>query len=362
VRPLGLAVIAERLRPGTADTVRYLLDEGVELRVLSGDAPATVGAIARDAGIAQEGPALDGRALPSGARELVAAFDRTPVVGRIAPEDKLRVVEALRDAGRYVAMIGDGVNDVPALKASRLAIAQGSGAQMAKSVADVVLVSCDFGALPPMIGEGRRILRNVQRVAKLFVTKTVFAAFLIVTVGTTAEHYPFLPRHLTVASTFGVGVPAFFLALAPSRGKWRSDAFLRDVAAFAVPGGVAAGAAVLATYLLGLHVLDLTLTQARTVATTVLLGTLLFLIVELENSAGPRRRHLVEGLVALMAAGYAFVLAVAPLRRFFDLAVPTATTATLAAAGLALAIVLVVMGLRISSSLSARWTPRPSAG
>ena len=134
-------------------------------------------------------------------------------------------------------MVGDGVNDVPALKASRLSIAQGSGTQMAKAVADVVLVNGDFAAMPGMVAEGRRILRNIQRVTKLFVTKSVFAAFLIVAIGITPAEYPLLPRHLTIVGTLTVGIPAFFLALAPSEGPWRTDGFLREVGRFAVPAG-----------------------------------------------------------------------------------------------------------------------------
>ncbi len=150
---------------------------------------------------------VDGRELPESSAELAALLRETSVIGRISPEEKRRVVETLRDEGRYVAMIGDGVNDVPALKAARLAIAQGTGTQMAKSVADVVLVRGDFAAVPAMVEEGRKILRNLQRVTKLFVTKSVFASVLIVSVGLTPTAYPLLPRHLTLAATLTIGVP-----------------------------------------------------------------------------------------------------------------------------------------------------------
>ena len=167
--PLGLVVLAEELRADARATVAFFRDEGVELKVLSGDAPETVAAIARDAGIIVETTPFDGRELPEDDAQLRELAARATVIGRISPEGKRRVVEALRDSGRYVAMVGDGVNDVPALKAARLAIAQGSGAQMARSVADVVLVRGDFAAVPPMVAEGRKILRNIQRVTKLFV-------------------------------------------------------------------------------------------------------------------------------------------------------------------------------------------------
>ena len=132
-------------------------------------------------------------------------------------------MQALRDEGRYVAMVGDGVNDVPALKSSRLAIAQGSGTQMARSVSDLVLISGDFASVPPLVAEGRRALRNLQRVTKLYVTKSAFAAFLILTIGTSSDAYPLLPRHLSLAASLTIGIPTFFLALAPSSGPWQPD-------------------------------------------------------------------------------------------------------------------------------------------
>ncbi|HEX7256208.1 MAG TPA: HAD-IC family P-type ATPase [Gaiellaceae bacterium] len=330
----AIVVISERLRPEARATVEYFRREGVALKVISGDRPETVAAIARDAGIPVTEP-LDGRRLPAGERALAAALANSNVVGRISPEDKRRVVEALKADGHYVAMVGDGVNDVPALKASRLAIAQGGGTQMAKSVADLVLVSGDFAAIPAMVREGRQILRNLQRVARLFVTKSAFAAFLILSAGLTPTAYPLLPRHLTLAAALTIGIPAFFLALAPSRGAFRAPSFLRDVSAFALPAGTAAGLGVLSSYWFALHVLDLPVREARTVATTALVAIGLYFVLVLEAS-GRKRGAVVSTLVLGLAAGYALVLAWPWSREFFALAVPTPAMLATAAGGSAL--------------------------
>jgi P-type E1-E2 ATPase len=315
---LGVVVIAERLRPETRRTVEYFRDEGVTLKVISGDRPETVAAIARDAGIPGDDEPLDGRELPADGRELATVAAKASVIGRISPDDKRRVIEALRESGRYVAMVGDGVNDVPALKAARLAIAQGSGTQMARTVSDLVLVHGDFGAVPAMVGEGRKVLRNLQRVTKLFVTKAVFAAVLILSVGLTPVAYPLLPRHLTLAAAITIGIPSFFLALAPSAGPFKVSRFLWDVGRFAVPAGISAGLGVVASYLFALNVLSLPLAEARTIATTVLVIVGLYLIVVLE-AVGRTRSAAVTALVAALGVVYILVLATPALRSFFGL-------------------------------------------
>jgi cation-transporting ATPase E/undecaprenyl-diphosphatase len=334
--PLGLIVIAEELRPQASETVEFLRAQGVELKVLSGDRPRTVAAIAADAGL-PAAQVVDGRDLPEDATALRRVALESSVIGRISPEGKKRVVEALRDAGKYVAMVGDGVNDVPALKSARLAIAQGSGTEMARSVADLVLVDGDFGAVPQMVGEGRTILRNLQRVAKLFVTKSAFAAVLILSVGLTPTAYPLLPRHLTLAAALTIGIPAFFLALAPSVGRFRVEGFLFDVARFAWPAGVAAALGVISSYLFALNVADWGLLQARTVATTVLIVVGLYLVVALEASA-PRRGAAVSMLAGALLGLYVLVLVTPAARDFFELAVPSFGGVIASIVGAALAI------------------------
>ena len=334
---LGLVVLAERLRPNAADTVAFFAAENVELKVLSGDAPRTVDAIARDAGVPGSAPALDGEALPSEPAALHAAVLSAPAVGRISPEGKRAVVDALTAAGRYVAMVGDGVNDVPALKQARLAIVQGSGAQMARSVADLVLVRDDFAVVPGMVAEGRQILRNIQRVAQLFVTKSVFAAVLVLAVGIPTATFPLLPRQFTLASTVTIGIPAFVLALAPSSGPWRPERFLQSVAGFAIPAGLAIGAGIVAGYLLARYGFDLGLIRSRSVATGIVVVCGLALVMRLEGESG-RRRLAVGGLCAAMAVLFLLALFVPFLRDFYELSTPTGEAVVAWAVGVALGV------------------------
>jgi cation-transporting ATPase E len=318
LEPIGLVVLAEQLRPNVRDTIEFLRRESVEIKVLSGDAPQTAAAIASDVGIPvaaiEEGAAIPEE--PEARRRF--ALEAT-VVGRISPEGKRAIVEALQDAGRYVAMVGDGVNDVPALKSSRLAIAQGSGTQMARAVSDLVLISGDFGTIPQLVAEGRRALRNLQRVSKLYVTKSAFAAFLILTIGISSDAYPLLPRHLSLAATLTIGIPTFFLALAPSTGPWEPERFVRSVARFAVPAGFVLGTGLVAGYLFARHDLNESVPDARTVALTTLIISGLYLVMALEAGGSRRRSSLVAGMCASMAGLYVAALLIPATRRFFEL-------------------------------------------
>lgn len=337
LRPVGLVVLSEELRGDARETIAFLLEDGIDLRVISGDAPATVAAIAADAGIPVRGEPVDGRELPEGGEELRRLVRERTVVGRISPDGKRRFVEALAADGAHVVMVGDGVNDVPALKAARLAIAQGSGSQMARAIADIVLVRNGFASVPPMIREGRKVVRNLQRVAKLFVVKSVLAAFLILTVGLSSESYPFLPRHLTLASAVTIGIPAFVLALAPSAGAWRPTRFLRDLAGFAIPAGTAMGLGVVAAFLLSINLVDMGEVRARTVATTVLVAVGLYLIVVLESSSKVRG-YTVAGLCAALFALYLVVLSLPAWRDFFEVSAPDVGVVVCSLLGTVLAI------------------------
>jgi cation-transporting P-type ATPase E len=354
LQPLGLVVLAEELRPNITDTISFLHGQDIEIKVLSGDDPRTVAAIARDVGIPVAG-VQDGASIPDDAdARRQFALDAT-VVGRISPEGKQAIVQALRDEGRYVAMVGDGVNDVPALKSSRLAIAQGTGTQMARSVSDLVLLSGDFASVPLLVAEGRRALRNLQRVTKLYVTKSAFAAFLILTIGTSSDAYPLLPRHLSLAATLTIGIPTFFLALAPSSGPWRPERFVRGVARFAVPAGFVIGTGLVAGYLFALHDLDLSVADARTVALVTLVANGLYLVMALEAGGSLRRSALVGAMCAVMGGLFVAALLIPSTRSFFELTLPDAgmILTALIASGVSI-VALALCGFSLRTGLAER--------
>ena len=360
VQPVGLVVLAERLRPNAAETVAFFADQDIALKVLSGDSPATAGAIAHDVGVPGSAPALDGEALPSEPEALRDAVLSAPAVGRISPEGKRAVVDALADAGRYVAMVGDGVNDVPALKQARLAIAQGSGAQMARSVSDLVLVEDDFAAVPRMVAEGRQILRNIERVARLFVTKTVFTAVVGLAVAIPTATFPLLPRQFTIASTVTIGIPAFVLALAPSSGPWRPERFLQSVARFAIPAGVAIGLGIVAGYLLARYGFDLGLVRSRTVATGIVVVCGLAVVLRLEGESGPRRLA-VAGLCALMLSLFVLALVIPFLRQFYELSTPTGESVAAWAIGTVVGVSGMLISVRLVGGTSEGVRDEPSS-
>jgi cation-transporting ATPase E len=242
LEPVAVLEFQEHLRPDAAATVAYFHAEGVRLWVLSGDHPATVAAIARDAGIA-DGDGYDATGLPEDAGELDALLETHAVFGRVRPDQKNLMIQALRARGHVVAMTGDGVNDAPALKHADLGIAMGSGAAVTRAAADVILLDGQFAELPFVVAEGRRVIANVERLAKLFLTKTVYAVVFAVLFGSLLWPYPFLPRQLSAVDGLTIGLPALVLALLPDTSRYR-EGFLARAARFCIPSGLIVAATV----------------------------------------------------------------------------------------------------------------------
>ncbi|MDQ2700140.1 MAG: HAD-IC family P-type ATPase, partial [Actinomycetota bacterium] len=228
LEPVALVVLEENLRPGVTETLELMRSEDVSLKLISGDARATVTSVAQAVGIPEDAGVVEGSELPEDPDDLARVALENTIFCRIRPEQKKALVSALADAGCYTAMIGDGVNDVPALKSARMAVAMGSGSQVTKSVADVVLLEDEFSRLPEAVAEGRRIARNIHRLGRLYLTKSVYAAALILLVSVPGFAFPFLPRHLTLAAFLTIGIPSFVLALAPSDGPLYRGRLLRS--------------------------------------------------------------------------------------------------------------------------------------
>jgi cation-transporting ATPase E len=289
----------------------------VSLKVISGDNPRTVGAVAARVGLPGAHDAYDARELPDEEGALADVLEERSVFGRVTPHQKRAIVGALQSRGHVVAMTGDGVNDALALKDADIGIAMGNGAPATRSVAQLVLLDGRFATLPGVVAEGRRVIANVERVANLFVTKTVYAMLLAIAVGVARWQYPFLPRHLTIVSSLTIGIPGFFLALAPNIRRYEPG-FVRRVLRLAVPCGFIAAAATFGSYAFARSVQGVGLTQARTTATLVLLVVGLWILAILARPITPFRAV----LVASMAGVLGLILAVPSARVFYALELP----------------------------------------
>lgn len=321
-----LVVLAEQVRPDAAQTLDYFKRQGVAVRVISGDNPVTVAAIAAHLGLRNpdggEPVGVDARTLPAieDTQALADVLEKHTVFGRVTPEQKRAFVNALKSRGHTVAMTGDGVNDALALKDADLGIAMGNAAPATKAVSRLVLLNSQFDALPSVVAEGRRVIANMERVASLFLTKTTWAALLAAVVAVTGFVYPFLPRQLTIVSSLTIGIPAFVLALAPTNQRYRAG-FLSRVLRLSVPAGVIVVVGVLCARLT-LILMAANRNQISSVCTLVLVAGGLWL---LSLTARPWVWWRAV-LVALMSTAALAVVLLAPLRGFFDLAALTANS------------------------------------
>ncbi|MFF5143212.1 HAD-IC family P-type ATPase [Streptomyces sp. NPDC013157] len=310
----ALVVLEQRLRPDAADTLRYFADQDVRAKVISGDNAVSVGAVAAKLGLS--GTTVDARRLPAERDGMAEALDSGTVFGRVTPQQKREMVGALQSRGHTVAMTGDGVNDVLALKDADIGVSMGSGSEATRAVAQIVLLDNSFATLPSVVAEGRRVIGNITRVATLFLVKTVYSVLLALLVVCWRVEYPFLPRHLTLLSTLTIGIPAFFLALAPNKERAQPH-FVRRVMRYSIPGGVVAGVATFVTYLVARH--HYTGTGSLDAETSA--ATLTLFLVSLWVLAIIARPYTWwrVALVASMGVAFVFVLAVPALQSFFAL-------------------------------------------
>ncbi|MFD7743061.1 HAD-IC family P-type ATPase [Streptomyces sp. MJM8645] len=347
--PLALVVLQQRLRNDAAATLRYFEGQQVQAKVISGDAAVSVGAVASHLGLPGADHPLDARTLPAEPDALADTAERTTVFGRVTPQQKRQLVAALQSRGHTVAMTGDGVNDVLALKDADIGVAMGTGSDATKAVAQIVLLNDSFATLPSVVAEGRRVIGNIERVAGLFLVKTVYSVLLALLVIFTHSPYPFLPRHSTVLSTLTIGVPAFFLALAPNNERARTG-FVKRVLRLAVPGGVIAGTGTFVAYALARsdHATDL---KADTSVATLTLFLIAIWVLAIVARPYNWWRLL---LIGTMGGAFALVLLVPWLAEFFQLSLvgtrdPLVGVGIAVVCGLALEIAWRFMKRRVDS-------------
>jgi len=344
--PAALVMIEDRIRPDAPETLAYFDNEGVTLKVISGDNPTTVGAVARRAGLPSADSLIDARKLPDvdDTEAFADVIESTTVFGRVTPHQKQAMVAALQSRGHVVAMTGDGVNDVLALKDADVGIAMASGSDATRAVAQLVLLDSNFSGLPEVVVEGRRVINNLQRVASLFLTKTMYAAVIAIVTGISGITYPFLPRHLTLVGTLVIGIPSFLLALAPNTDRVQGN-FFRRVAQVSIPAGLIAGAATLIGYQIARTHPHVSTPQERTTAVLILAGVSLVVVI---RTARPFVMW--KGiLVAVMGAALIAIIVTPVGRDYFELHLPPAEIMWITGA-----LIAVAGGLLVAAAMAVR--------
>jgi cation-transporting ATPase E len=320
VTPAALVILEQRVRPDARDTLDYFASQQVSIKVISGDNAVSVGAMASTLGL--EGETMDARKLPTEPDALADALEECTTFGRVRPDQKRAMVHALQSRGNTVAMTGDGVNDVLALKDADIGVAMGAGSSASRAVAQIVLLDNRFATLPFVVAEGRRVIGNIERVSNLFLTKTVYAVWLALLVGiagvgsqifhTQPLLFPFQPIHVTIAAWFTIGIPAFILSLAPNNER-AQPGFVRRVMMSALPLGSVVGIATFVCYLLAYRGREATAAEQVQASTSALITLLVIAVWVLAVVARPYTWWRVA-LVAVSALAYVVILAI-PLAR-----------------------------------------------
>ena len=346
-RPLGLILLSDVLRDNAAQTLRYFRSQGVTVKIISGDDPRTVSAIARRVELEGWQDWVDATTLLDDA-DLEEAAERYTVFGRVTPQQKCQLVEALKRRGHSVAMTGDGVNDIPALKAADCSIAMAGGADAAKRAAQLTLLDADFAAMPMVVGEGRRVINNITRAASLFLVKTLYSFGLSILTLLLPAAYPFQPIQLTLISSLAIGIPTFFLALEPNEERI-SGRFLENVLLRAVPGAAAVMVCAPAAMLMELIGYDMAI--CRTLATLSAGMVELIVLARICLPLTPMRL----GLLSIMSVSFAATVAFAGKIFFLDVASMALESWLLLGALIAAAVlVMLLMARRMRRQAQAR--------
>jgi cation-transporting P-type ATPase E len=316
VTPAALVILEQRVRPDARDTLDYFASQKVSIKVISGDNAVSVGAVASTLGL--EGETMDARKLPAEPAALAETLEEYTTFGRVRPDQKRAMVHALQSRGNTVAMTGDGVNDVLALKDADIGVAMGAGSSASRSVAQIVLLDNKFATLPFVVAEGRRVIGNIERVSNLFLTKTVYSVWLALLVGlagvgsqifhTEPLLFPFQPIHVTIAAWFTIGIPAFILSLAPNNERAQTG-FVRRVMISALPSGSVAGIATFVCYLLAYQGREATAAAQTQASTSALITLLVIAVWVLAVVARPYTWWRVA-LVAASALAYVVILSI----------------------------------------------------
>jgi cation-transporting ATPase E len=343
--PLGLVALREELRPASASTIRELAEAGVTVKVISGDHPTAVAALAMQAGLGTELRAISGAELADlNDAQLAQVAVSGTVFGRITPQQKARLIAALRSRGHYVAMIGDGVNDVLSLKEAQVGIAMQNGSAAARAVADLVLLRDSFGAVPIAFREGQRIITGLRDCLALYLARLAYMIVAILAIGLVTNTFPFSPKHTALISFFTLGAPTYFFVIWGQSGVQRRRGVVGGLLPFIVSGGLTMALLALASFVVAYGgwldpALLLTSSQygeagvtvaARSALVTAAILGGLFLVGSLHLPIHgwivppTTRERLRPALLALCLLGiYAVVLAVPTLRTFFELVLLT---------------------------------------
>ena len=310
VVPISLIFIEDVIRNEAPSTLKYFAEEGVSLKIISGDNPITVSAVAKKAGVKDADKYIDASSLPEDINELGDILENNTVFGRVTPHQKKNMVKALQHKNHIVAMTGDGVNDVLALKESDCGIAMANGSDATKAVAQLILLNSDFSILPKIVAEGRKLINNLEKVSELYLSKTVYSIIMCFILGVLLVPYIILPIHISLIGCIAIGIPSMFFALTPNTDRVKKG-YLKRILSTSIPNGILISIFTLVPYLI-CYYSGLSLDVCRTIAVLILGALSLIVLLKVAKPVSTLKLRIVAIMVGL------FILAfITPIGRWF---------------------------------------------